>query len=125
MLGTYPRRHIPFRPLEVLLPGRSNSCTEYGTPDFHVDFVEGAHDGLDPVLVDLHEEAFDGFLGSHTRRVRGDGVASGGGRLRAHDNGLMEEQKLDVAAGDEARDVAVEELVDALQIPGKGKRNCP
>lgn len=29
----------------------------------------------------------------------------------------MQQQELDVAAGDEARDVVVEEFVDALEVP--------
>lgn len=37
----------------------------------------------------------------------------------------MQQQELDVAAGDEAGDVVVEEFVDALQVPvllrGRGK----
>lgn len=57
---------------EIFPSGSSDPRPEDGTPDLHVYFVEGAHDGLDVVVVDLVEKALDGLLGLRTRRVGTD-----------------------------------------------------
>lgn len=105
---------------DVLQVFPSSSCyprSENRTPDLHVGLVEGIHNGLDPVVVHLHEEHLDGLLGSRARRVGANsGRRSGRGR-RGRGGGLVQQQELYVAAGDEAGDVVVEELVDALEVP--------
>lgn len=100
---------------------------EDGTSDFHVDTVKGAHDSLDPRLVDLKHEGTDGLLSLRARRVGGDGgrrrprvgnAAGGRGRGR-----LVQEHELDVAARQEAGYVIVEEAVDAFEIPDMARVN--
>lgn len=59
--------------LQILLPSSDDPLPEYRAFDLHVHFVEGIHDSLDPILVDLCKEILDGLLGSGTSGVRGDG----------------------------------------------------
>lgn len=133
-------------PLQVLAPGRGHPLPEDGAADFHVDAVEGAHDGLDPVLVDLEHEALDGLLGLRARGVGGDGgrcaaaaaattdatASKAAGRAHAARGRpvawdpaaaatgrqrLVQQEELDVGSRHEAGHVIVEELVDAFQVP--------
>ena len=82
--------------------------------------VEGVHDGLDPVLVDLGEEHLDGLLGRGARRVGANGRRGARRARRVGRGRLVQQQELGAGAGDEAGYVVVEELVDALEVPGKG-----
>jgi hypothetical protein len=63
--------------LQVLSPGSSDALAKDGAGDLHIDAVKGAHAGLDPVLVNLGEEAADGLLGLGRGRVGGDAGARG------------------------------------------------
>lgn len=109
------------RPLQVFPPGGGDALAEDGAGDLHVDAVEGAHAGLDPVLVDLGEEALDGLLGLGRGRVGGDaGAGARGDRRRAGRgglDGLVQQQELDVARRHKARDVRVEEAIDVFEVP--------
>jgi len=75
--------HLPL--LQIFLPRRDYSCAEHRALDLHVDLVEGAHDGLDVVLVHLGEKVLDRLLrlracriGPYRRRVsRGASRPSG------------------------------------------------
>lgn len=100
--------------LQILPPRRSNPRPEHRAGNLHICPVEGIHDGLDPVLVDLGEEVPDSFLGGRGGRVRGDrgGADGGGGR-----GGLVEQEELGVCWGDEGGDVVVEEAVYVLEVP--------
>lgn len=104
---------------QVLTAGSRDALTEDGAANFHVDAIERAHDGFDPVLVDLEHEGSHGLLGLGARRVRGDGGsrrAGVGGTCGRNGRGgrLVEEHELDVPAGQETGHVVIEETVDAL-----------
>ena len=81
------------------------------TRDLHIRPVERVHGGLDPVLVDLCEEAADGLLGGGGEGVRGDG---GGADRRRGRGGLVEEEELCVCGGYVGGDIIVEEAVDVF-----------
>jgi len=55
--------------LQIFLPRCDYSCAEHRTLDLHIDLVEGAHDGLDVVLVHLGEEVLDRLLRLRARRI--------------------------------------------------------
>lgn len=49
--------------LQVFPPRRCDPLPEDWASDLHIYPVEGAHAGLDPVLIDLGEEVLDSLLG--------------------------------------------------------------
>jgi len=104
--------------LKVFSPRRCHTCAEHRALDFHVDFVKRTHDSLDVVFVDFGEEVLDRLLGLRTGRVGADrrGVSCRSARRARRVQGLVQQQELDVSAGDEARDVVIEELVDGLEV---------
>lgn len=113
-----PVHHKKEKKSQVFTPGRCHPRLKHRTLDFHVGPVKGAHDGLDPVLVDFCKEHLDGLLGRRARRVRANGCGCSARVGCCGHDGLVEEQELDACAGDKARYVVVEELVDALEVPG-------
>lgn len=58
---------------QIFPPRSSDPGPEHRAPYLHVDLVEGAHDGLDVVVIYLVEETPDGLLGLGTGRVGADG----------------------------------------------------
>lgn len=107
---------------QVLPARRDDPLPEDGALDFHVGLVEGVHDGLDPVLVDLEEEVLDGLLGRGAGGVGGDGRRGARGARGRAGAGLVQQEEPHVAAGHEARYVVAEELVDHLEVPGARAR---
>lgn len=103
---------------QVFLARSNNPLLEDGTLHLHVGLVERTHDGLDPVFVDLEKEVLDGLFRSRAGGVGGDrgGRARSGG-AGAGARGLMQQEELDVGAGNEAGDVVVEELIDHFEVP--------
>lgn len=114
---------LKFHPLRVHLylqvfPSSScYPCSKDGTPYFHVHLVKGIHNRFDPVVVNFCKEHLDRLFGCWTRRIGANSGRRSRSCRRGRGGGLMQQQELDVAAGDEAGDVVVEEFVDALQVP--------
>jgi len=69
---------MPPRPArsQIFPPGSRHPGPKDGALNLHIDLVEGAHDGLGVVLVNLGEEVLDGLLG-----LRAGGVGGDGGRV--------------------------------------------
>lgn len=55
--------------LQILAACSRDSCPKNRTPNLHVGLIEGIHDSLDPVIVDLDKKHLDGLFGRGTRRV--------------------------------------------------------
>lgn len=69
-----PKSYLPlvYYKLQILSSCRSHSLSEHRARDFCAGPVEWVHDGLDPTIIYLGEEHFDGFFCSRTRGIRAD-----------------------------------------------------
>ena len=137
LLGNSPCSKVLFRRCR-------NPSPKYWTLHWRIQSIEWVHQILDPGIVHLHHELPHGLLrrsrggirrntgsacartapkagggetgarGQRRIRLRGEGgmrIGSGGIRV-------MQEEELDVTAGEKARDVIVVEAVNMLEIPG-------
>lgn len=116
---------------QILLRSPRHPLPKYRARDALIEQIKRIHDRLNPRIVDIDKEILNRLLrrrrrGVIARRQPAPGRQPAACPARRGGARRRQQQELDVAGGQEARDVGALEAVDMLEVHGRaaGGRGC-